>query len=192
MNVISQDDRTRAWTVLAFGDDRQHAGNAGYDDEPKERYSYDSYVANHLQVAAGHCMILCDRARALGIAKIESIDPTASTHSLQRCPVCETTGIKLRKTKKPEFRCHEGHEFERPSVEYAACTKYTALFGSSFVPFSEHFERNFLRPGCPRYSDQLAIQEFDFFRMESEFRNRFPKSAVLVRRLVLPSTLVAP
>jgi hypothetical protein len=186
--VVGEQKRTRTWVVLAFGDERQHAGNAGYDDEPKERYSYDSYVANHLQAAVGHRMILCDRARALGIARVETLDSTASTRALQRCPVCQTTGIKLRRTKKPDFRCHEGHEFQAPCIEHAPCIKYTALFGGTFAAFDECFGRDFLRLGCPRYSDQLAIQEFDFLRMESEFRSRFPKSAAVVHGLSLSST----
>ena len=42
------------------------------------------------------------------------------------------------------------------------------------------FGRSFLRQGCPRYSDQSAMQEFDFSRMKAVFRGTFPKSASLV------------
>lgn len=183
--------QSRVWLVLTFGEERQYAGNAGYDDEPGKWYSYDSYVANHRQVSAGDCVILCDRARALGIARIEKIDSEPSTRVLQRCPVCNITGIKKRKTKKPAYRCNDGHEFDEPVREDATCTKYTAHFGDTFKPFAENVGRDFLRDGCPRYSDQLAMQEFEFVRIEQVFRTTFPDAADLidgfVASLYLPS-----
>jgi putative restriction endonuclease len=180
MSAASGDRGLRIWLVLTFGEDREYAGNAGYDDSPGKWYSYDSFVANHRQVAIGHCVILCDRLRALGIARIETIVSEPSTRVLQRCPVCQHTGIKRRKTKQPEFRCERGHEFETPARENASCTKYTADFGGTFTPFTEEFGRDFLRPGCPRYSDQLAMQEFDFLRMEAAFRGKYPRTANLI------------
>jgi hypothetical protein len=179
----------RLWLVLTFGDERQYAGNAGYEDAPGKWYSYDSFVANHRQIAAGDCVILCDRSRVRGIARIEDIATESSTRMLQRCPVCQDTGIKKRKTKQPEFRCNKGHEFETPVQENASCTKYTAQFGDSFTPFTEDFGRDFLRQGCPRFSDQLAMQEYEFPRMERIFRSAFPGAADLVSRFVFISYL---
>ena len=170
------------WLVLTFGDDRQYAGNAGYQDAPGQWCCYDSFVANHRQVAAGDFLILCERARAFGIARIESIDSEPSTRVLQRCPVCKGTGIKERKTKQPTYRCNDGHEFQEPVRETAPCTKYTAAFGATFTSFDEAFGRDFLRPGCPRYSDQLAMQEYQFARMETEFRNSFPRAAATIAK----------
>lgn len=76
-----------------------------------------------------------------------------------------------------------GHEFQEPVRETAPCTKYTAAFGATFAPFDEEFGRDFLRPGCPRYSDQLAMQEYQFARMEMEFRNSFPRAAAKIAEL---------
>lgn len=182
--MTGQDVSNRVWLVLTFGEDRQHAGNAGYDDAPGKWYSYDSYVANHRQIAAGHCLLLCDRERALGIARVTKIDEEPSTRVLQRCPVCQGTGIKRRSAKQPAYRCKKGHEFEEPVQENASCTKYTAHFGGTFQPFVELFGRDYLRQGCPRYSDQLAMQEFDFSRMEAVLRNDFPAAADLISSLV--------
>jgi hypothetical protein len=182
MTVISS-EQTRMWLVLTFGEERSYAGNVGYDDVPSKWYSYDSFVANHLQVAVGHWVILCDRAKALGVARIDKIDAESSTRVLQRCPVCRKTGIKRRKKRQPEYRCNDGHEFVTPIQENADCTKYTAHFGTTFTPFSEEFGREFLRQGCPRYSDQLAMQEFDFSSMEAMFLNRYSESARLISRL---------
>lgn len=170
----------RTWVVLTFGEERQHAGNAGYDDAPEKWYSYDSYVANHRQIVTGDCFLICDRKRALGIARIIRIDEEPSTRLLQRCPVCNETGIKIRKTKAPAYRCKKGHEFEEPAREDASCTKYTAHFGQTFRPFSDTFGRDLLRDGCPRYSDQLAMQEFDFSLIEAKLRSSFPHAATLI------------
>ena len=170
----------RMWLVLTFGEDRQHAGNAGYDDVPDKSYSYDSYVANHRQISVGHCLLICNRKRAVGIARINRIDEEPSTRVLQRCPECQGSGIKKRLTKKPVYRCKSGHEFEEPVRENASCTKYTAHFTGAFEPFIEVFGRDFLRQGCPRYSDQNAMQEFDYLRMEAAFRTTFPKTANVI------------
>jgi putative restriction endonuclease len=175
--MTGTDAPSRMWVVLTFGEDRQHAGNAGYDDVPDKWYSYDSYVANHRQISAGHCLLICNKERALGIARIKKINEEPSTRVLQRCPQCQGTGIKKRLTKQPLFRCKDGHEFEEPFLENAGCTKYTAHFTGTFKPFTELFGRDFLRQGCPRYSDQSAMQEFDFSRMETVFRNAFPETA---------------
>lgn len=170
----------RTWVVLTFGEDRQHAGNVGYDDAPEKWYSYDSFVANHRQIAADDYLILCDKVRALGVARVSRIDEEPATRLLQRCPECGDTGIKKRSTKEPAYRCKKGHEFEKPVSENASCTKYTAHFGGTFKPFVELFGRNFLRQGCPRYSDQAAMQEFEFALMETEFRTRFPQAVHLI------------
>jgi putative restriction endonuclease len=191
VNTTIENKQIRMWLVLTFGDERQYAGNSGYDDVPDKWYSYDSFVANHRQVAAGHCVILCDRRRALGVARIERIDSVASSRVLQRCPVCKSTGIKKRKARRPEYRCNRGHEFDEAVRENASCTKYTAQFDGTFAAFTEEFGREFLRRGCPRYSDQLAMQEFDFVRMAPEFRTLYPAAAAVLRRMISDSYVSA-
>src|SRR5260370_2502864 len=144
MSAPTEDQGSRIWLVLTFGEDREYAGNAGYDDSHGKWYSYHSFVATHRQVAACYCVILCDRLRALGIARIETIVSEPSSRVLQRCPVCQHTGIKRRKTKQPEFRCERGHEFETPVRENASCTKYIADFGAPLTPLSAECRRDFL------------------------------------------------
>jgi putative restriction endonuclease len=180
MTMTAKDTTSRMWVVLTFGEDRQHAGNAGYDDVPDKWYSYDSYVANHRQISSGHCLLICNRERALGIARIKKIDEEPSTRVLQRCSKCQGTGIKKRLTKQPLYRCKNGHEFEEPVRENVSCTKYTARFTGTFEPFTEVFGRDFLRQGCPRYGDQNAMQEFEYLRMAAAFRDRFPKAANVI------------
>jgi len=170
----------RVWLVLTFGEDRQYAGNAGYDDDPSSWYSYDSFVPNHRQVAIGDFFIVCDKASALGVARIKSLEEEPSTRVMLRCPVCHTTGIKKRRTKYPAYRCNDGHEFDEPERETAPCTKFTARFDETFQPFTEPLGRDFLKQGCPRYSDQLSMQEFDWSRMDAVFRKAHPEAARLI------------
>lgn len=179
----------RVWVVLTFGDDRQYAGNSGYADDPGKRYLYDSFVANHRQLKAGDCAIVCDRTRALGAALIERIETEPSTRVMQRCPVCKDSAIKLRKTKDPPYRCNNGHEFADPVKETVDCTKYAADFGRTFVGFSEEVSRDFLRKGCPRYSDQLAMQEFDYTSVEALFSATYPHASATVSHFLSTAML---
>ena len=64
----------RLWLVLAFGDDRQYAGNTGYDDDLRERYQYDSLVPNYLQLSKGDVVVIRDGGQMQGIAGIDPID----------------------------------------------------------------------------------------------------------------------
>lgn len=50
----------RAWLLFAAGDDRQHGGNDGYDDQPDSYYSWDSTVPNHAALQAGDVVVLWD------------------------------------------------------------------------------------------------------------------------------------
>jgi putative restriction endonuclease len=98
-------------------------------------------------------------------------------------------GHHKAQNEKPEYRCNKGHEFEVPLREDASCVKYTARFGNTFLPFTENFGRGFLRQGCPRFSDQLAMQEFDFSRMETVFQSTFPEAATVISRFISLSYL---
>lgn len=170
------------WLVLTFGDDRQYAGNSGYDDEPTKWFSYDSFVANHRQVKLGDSVVLCDRHHALGVARIEKLDSGPSIKSVNRCPSCRITTMKRRKNLLPAYRCNRGHEFDEPVQEGIPCTKFTAHFGSTFTQITGHLDRTILRQGCPRYSDQLAMQEFEFSRVRAALRQRDLATAELIER----------
>jgi putative restriction endonuclease len=149
---------SRVWLVLQFGSDRQYGGNAGYDDRP-EVYRYDSFVPNHLQVAAGDLLILRDRERMLGAARVATVSSCAGTKVLRKCPSCGTTGIKERTTRVPLFRCKRGHEFEAPVEQEEPCINFVAELGDSFSSAPEAVSLEALRAACPRHADQLSIQE---------------------------------
>jgi hypothetical protein len=163
-----------AWLVLAFGDDRQYAGNTGYDDELTETYRYDSNVANWKRVAAGNLLLLRDREQLIGVARVRRIESYPSTKSLQRCPVCRTTGIKERRHREPRFRCNNGHEFELPAMDIVRCTKLEARFESSFRRASGMVSTERLRSACPRYTDQLSVQRLDLSGLSEDLQRAVP------------------
>ena len=50
-----------AWLMLAVGDNRQHAGNEGYDDDPATHYSWDDTVPNCSRPRPGQRIVLWDK-----------------------------------------------------------------------------------------------------------------------------------
>lgn len=164
------DRETHAWVLLTLGDDRQYAGNVGYDEDPAREYRYDSFVPNHLQLHVGDTVLLRDRATVLGSGVIESIDDTPATKTRLACPVCDTTGIKERRTRAPRYRCSRGHKFDRPNSMEVACIAYVASFGRSYVPARDVMAPSAIRSAELRSSDQLSIRPIDVDRISGDAR----------------------
>jgi putative restriction endonuclease len=163
-------DEPRAWVLLTVGDQRQYGGNLGYEEDPATEYRYDSFVQFHRQVNAGDTVILRDRATILGSAIIESIDEEPAVKTRLACPMCDTTGIKERRTLTPRFRCRLGHVFEQPGSTGVNCTAYTAGFARTFVPARDLLAPTVLRAAELHSSDQLSIRLIDIARLTSETR----------------------
>lgn len=151
----------RAWLCLAFGSDRQYAGNMGYRDEVSKCYRYDSFVPNHKRIRDGDILFLRDRTNFLGTATVVEIRSFPGKKAILRCPECKITGIKTRATKRPKFRCHNGHEFDVPVEESVGCTQYEAHFGSTFRRADGGVSVEMLKEIVLRPSDQLSIQELN-------------------------------
>jgi hypothetical protein len=125
---------TNVWVLKTVEEeDRSSQTIDNYQDSLSEHYNYDSFVANFKQVAKNDLAILTDKDKILGFAKIGDIKSRKGTKIIRRCPYCPSTTIDKRKTKKPVYRCHEGHEFDEPIDEPKNATKYSAIF-SSFMP----------------------------------------------------------
>lgn len=161
VNTSGTPPEPSAWLLLTFGDERQYAGNQGYEDDPALVYRYDSFVPNHRQLVAGDAVVLKAPDRTLGCARIERIDEHDGTKERQRCPECKTTAIKTRRTARPLYRCDAKHEFDVPIVETVECRKYAAHFGDSFVPIAGEVDVSALRSACRNYNGQLAMQRID-------------------------------
>jgi len=178
----------RAWLVLSFGEERQHGGNIGYRDDAERVYRYDSFVPNHRQVSPKDLLVIAGRNHLIGFGRIERIEKGTGNKRFLRCPECGTTAIKRRKLKKLLFRCNGGHEFDAPVTEEVECTEYEAHYGDSFARSIGDIPMPELRKACPKYTDQLAIQELDFEQIRSQ---AFRSAPELEGLLGLPLELVA-
>jgi hypothetical protein len=159
--MFDRDVLPTAWLVLAFGEERQYAGKAGYEDVPTTRYRYDNYVPNHKQVAAGDVFLVRGVDTLHGCARVDQIEQGRGVKQRRRCPTCETTALKPRARKKPRYRCDKGHEFDEPLADEVPVTVFTAHFGTSYVPAQGAISLAELRSACPMWNGQHAIQRID-------------------------------
>jgi hypothetical protein len=63
-----------AWLLMTVGQNRQHGGNAGYDDQADVYYTWDSTVPNHAQIKVGDPIAIWDKDRLLGMSIVEEIE----------------------------------------------------------------------------------------------------------------------
>lgn len=156
----------RAWLVFALGNERQYGGNEGYADQLEAVYRYDSFVANHKQISEGDLLILRDASVVRGTARISWLEQEEGTKDLNRCPQCGNTGIKRRKLKRPLYRCDCGYEFDVPRLETMECVKFAAWFEGTFRRLAEPLPVEQVLAACPRYNEQMAMQELLLERLE--------------------------
>ncbi len=164
----------RAWSLISIASGSQYAGNLGYEDDPGRVYRYDSHVANSRQLRSGDLIVVRDRTRMLGIARIEHIEESAGRKTMLRCPRCRSVGLKKRANRQPPFRCNAGHEFDEPLEETVAVRSYEAHFGNSFIAAPEAVPVSALKAAAIRPSDQLSIEEIDPARLEPALIRAFP------------------
>ena len=101
---MSSHGEVSAWLLMTVGDNRQHGGNAGYDDQADVYYTWDSTVPNHAQVKRGDPIAIWDKDRLLGISVVEEISQQTKEKLLFKCPFCGMAGIKARQTKSPRYK----------------------------------------------------------------------------------------
>lgn len=125
----------QAWLLMVAGDNRGHAGNAGYDDQYDAYYSWDSNVPNHKNLNVGDPVALWDKVRLLGVSVIEQIETSRGPKLLSRCPQCSTTRISERKRIAPRYRCMRCRaEFEDPHLDLVQVNLYRARFDAAWTP----------------------------------------------------------
>ncbi len=148
----------RVWMFLTLGDERTYRGNAGYEDDPRSVYRYDSSVQNWKNVHEGDFAVLRTASTLVGAARIALITERQGLKDLQRCPSCGTTAIKLRLNRRPAFRCNQKHEFEDAVVTREERVHFEAHFGDSFVPIGEPYDHSACRAAYINYSGQMSMQ----------------------------------
>jgi len=164
-----------AWLMLAAGDDRQHGGNDGYDDQPDVHYSWDSTVPNHAAVTEGDLIALWDKHQVIGASVIEAIEPGADNKILRRCPSCDRAGIKARKTGAPKYKCYKcGVEFNEPVTVIESVTTYRSRHDAGWTNLDGCLTGQQLRALCHSPKSQLSIRSlrWDDFRQAVEHAGR--------------------
>jgi hypothetical protein len=159
-----------AWLMLAVGDERQHGGNEGYDDDPETHYSWDSTVPNHDRPRRGDVIALWDKKFLLGASVIESIDESDAVKRRNRCPSCRMTGIKARKRNRPRYRCHNRtclHEFDDPLLEDVEVHTYRSDHSVAWVDLGGVLEGAELRRLCVPPGSMHSIRALDANRFKT-------------------------
>lgn len=152
----------RTWLLVTLDEsERIYHGNLGYADEIRSLYRYDNFVPNSTQIAQGDIAIVRGKTKVHGAAMIQSLTQEPGTKSRQRCPKCNATKLKQRKTLLPQYRCQCGAEFDSPLVDETVATIYTAAFGDTFSPLPAETDIRKFWEFAPRPNKQLSIQELN-------------------------------
>lgn len=159
----------RAWLALSVGDSRQRGNNDGYDDDPKEHYSWDDTVPNHATVSVGDYLALWDRQSLLGATVISRIDTAVETKTLHRCPFsdCGRADIKARKNLEPKWRCNKcRRDFDEPFSREREVVTYRSMHEAGWVDLEGCLNGQTLRGLCDSPLSQLSIRSLrwsDFY-----------------------------
>ncbi|MBK3629821.1 HNH endonuclease [Streptomyces sp. MBT49] len=150
---------TTAWLVLAVGDARQHGGNDGYDDNPREHYSWDSTVPNHGRLAVGDVIALWDKKELIGVSVIHGIDTGTAQKNLYFCPQCRKADFKRRSRLTPACRCGQcGALFDTPGRKVETVTTYTSRHGRAWIDGRGLLTGKQLRALCDSPDSQLSMR----------------------------------
>jgi len=163
--------------LMAAGDDRQHGGNEGYDDQADIYYTWDSTVNNYANVRVGDAIAVWDKQRLLGVSVIEEIRKSTREKPIYRCanPACRRSSIKERKLREPRYRCQQcGYEFDEPVVEIVRVTQYQSRHDAAWTPLENLLAGDELRALCESPRSQLSMRPLDWsaFRDAVEVRGR--------------------
>lgn len=170
----------KAWLLVVLGEERQYAGNLGYEDEPARVYRYDNFVQNYRRISAGDIVVLRNRHHALGLARVEYIEREKGKKERIRCPECATSKIRHRRSTLPHYICRSGHAFDTPSHDEVDCTRFSAHFGDSFVAATGKIGLDRLRSACPDFNEQLAMQPINLALLTDDLTENAMAAFVLL------------
>lgn len=153
-----------SWLVIAAGDDRQHAGNRGYQDNPASHYLWDNTVPNHKLPNPGDLIVLWDKRELIGISVIESISNGNAVKDRLRCPRCSSAGIKKRKRQRPVYKCHGSAcraEFDDPEVQEIKVETYKSGHSGAWLEMPGALSGDDLRKLCINPKSQHSIRQLN-------------------------------
>lgn len=148
-----------AWLLLSVGEDRQHGGNEGYNDDPAVTYRWDSTVAHHADIAPGDTIVLWDKKTSIGASVIESIETGSKSKTLNKCPHCGKAGIKARKDKAPKYKCYKcGGVFDKPKTQRKNVITYETRHDIAWVDLAGVLSGPQLRNLCKDPKSQQSMR----------------------------------
>lgn len=157
----------RAWLLLSVGDDRQHGGNDGYDDDPSVSYRWDSTVPHSADIHVGDAIVIWDKKSSIGASVIEAISHGSEMKTLKKCPHCGKAGIKVRKTMSPGYKCYKcGGLFDDPTLVVKKVTTYESRHDIAWVDLAGALPGATLRKLCEDPDSQQSMRplRWDAFR----------------------------
>lgn len=174
-----------AWLVMSVGENRQHGGNDGYDDDPAVHYSWDDTVPNHGQLRIGDVIALWDKEALLGVSVIEAVDVGAGRKVLHSCPDCGMAGIKARRTRSPRYKCYKcKHEFDTPHNREVDVVTYRSDHGSAWVELPGSLRARHLRALCEHPDSQLSLRRLRW----AAFRGALSEAGLSLPMTILNAT----
>lgn len=149
----------RAWLLMTVGDNRQHGGNGGYDDQVDVYYTWDSTVPNHANIKVGDPIALWDKDRLLGLSVVEEITSETKEKLLFKCPRCGMAGIKARKNKSPLYKCYKcSAEFDFPESQTVTVLEYRSRHDAAWTSLEDLLPGAHLRSLCVAPKSQLSMR----------------------------------
>ena len=146
-------DSTNAWLMLSVTDNRSFGGNDGYEDRIESVYLWDSTVTNHSEISVGDVIVLWDKNKLVGFSVMEDIQENLKRKTRHRCPACQSTKIKKRKTKLPLYKCGAdlcNEEFDLCLDEEIDVMTYTGAYQHSFMAAPKHIDATICRNLCEK------------------------------------------
>lgn len=167
------------WLLMTVGDNRQHGGNAGYDDQPDVYYTWDSTVPNHAQINVGDPIALWDKERLLGVSVIEEIKTEVKDKLLFKCSSCKKAGIKARRNRAPRYKCYKcGHEFDQPETQTASVIEYRSRHDAAWTALENLLPGTDLRQLCESPRSQLSMRRLRWAAFQDALVGRGADRAV--------------
>lgn len=161
-----------AWLVIADSENRISVGNEGYRDEPSQCYVWNDTVPRAREIAVGDTLVLRSKKTLLGTGVIDRIDKHPDEFTRKRCPACKGTDVRLRKVKRPEYKCGTNtclSEFGEDQViaETVKVVEYKASYDASWVGLFGRVDAQRLRKCCLSPKTQHSITEIDWAKFLS-------------------------
>ncbi|OHX65106.1 hypothetical protein [Flammeovirga pacifica] len=154
----------RLWFFKSSGSDATYGDGKGwYNDVISKQYEFDNKVANSQQIKEGDKVLIFDKIKALGQAKVVKLEKWPCKKNIYRCPHCDNTTFDRRRTKTPEYKCGKcKKEFDEPVIEEIDINKYRVSYGDTFKVINDEILITSLKDGTKyfvkNYNRNMSIQ----------------------------------